>query len=142
MTNKILKPFNKMMDALGFSSEEQEDAEEREQEQERVVTNTQSKIVSIKTMFPKVILKRPQQLNDTTDIIEAIKSKKIVILNMINLDQALAQRILDIILGAAYALEGKVEEVAKSVYLVVPEAVEITNELKEQLDKGTFIDFD
>jgi|GEM_PF-2051342 len=142
MTNKILKPFNKMMDALGFSSEEQEELEEREQEQERFVTNAQSKIVSIKTMFPKVILKRPQQLNDTTDIIEAIKSKKIVILNMINLDQALAQRILDIIIGAAYALEGKIEEVAKSVYLVVPEAVEITNELKEQLDKGTFIDFE
>ncbi|MCX7902993.1 MAG: cell division protein SepF [Caloramator sp.] len=141
MSNKILKPFNKVMGVLGLGEEDEEEIKEEEDREIEGINKVVS-INSIKTMFPKVLLKRPQELEDTIDIIEAIKEKKIVILNMVNLDRDLAQRMLDIIVGGSYALGGDIEEIAKSVYLVVPESVEITNELREHFDKGTFINFD
>ncbi|KRQ86561.1 Cell division protein SepF [Caloramator mitchellensis] len=142
MSNKILRPFNKVMGVLGLSEEEDFEIEEQEEELdiEPVHNNrNNNKVVSIKTSFPKVLLKKPQDLEDTIDIIEAIKAKRIAILNMVSLEHALAQRMLDIIVGACYALNGDIQEIAKSVYLVVPDAVEITNELREHLDKNAFI---
>ena len=141
MANKILRPFNKVMGVLGLSEEEEYETEELDEELdiEPIPNKNNNKVVSIKTSFPKVLLKKPQDLEDTIDVIEAIKSKRIAILNMVSLEHAIAQRMLDIIVGACYALNGDIQEIAKSVYLVVPEAVEITNELKEHLDKGAFI---
>lgn len=152
MPNKLLKPFNKMMGAIGLIDDEEEttsydDREEEddyEYEEPEIVNSNPRKnnIVSIKNnSAPKVILKKPVEFQDILELVDAIKSKKIVVMNIVDIDQRLAQRMIDYCVGACYALNGSFQEIAKSIYLIAPENVVISNELKQVLDKNGFFSF-
>lgn len=151
MPNKLLKPFNKMMGAIGLIDDEEEtdgyeDREEDEydyEEPEIINSNSRkNKIVSIKNnSAPKVILKKPVDFQDILELVDAVKSKRIVVINIADIDQRLAQRMIDYCVGACYALNGSFQEIAKSIYLIAPENVVISNELKQVLDKNDFFSF-
>lgn len=151
MPNKLLKPFNKMMGAIGLIDDEEEtdDYEDREEDEyeyeEPEIINSNSrknKIVSIKNnSAPKVILKKPVDFQDILELVDAVKSKRIVVINITDIDQRLAQRMIDYCVGACYALNGSFQEIAKSIYLIAPENVAISNELKQVLDKNDFFSF-
>ncbi|MEQ8199778.1 MAG: cell division protein SepF, partial [Clostridiaceae bacterium] len=70
---------------------------------------------------------------------EALKSRKIVVINISALDLKVAQRLLDFVSGACFALAGELQEVERNVYILSPSNVEVTNELKSELSsKGIF----
>ncbi len=150
MSSKLLKPFNKMMGAIGLIDDEEEavDYEDRddddEYEEPEIVNSNlrKNKIVSIKNnSAPKVILKKPGEFQDILELVDAVKSKKIVVMNMVDIEQKLAQRMIDYCVGACYALNGSFQEIGKSIYLIAPENVEISNELKQVLNKNGFFSF-
>lgn len=153
MPSKLLKPFNKMMGAIGLIDEEEEtvdfenrddDDDDYEYEEPEIVNSNlrKNKIVSIKNnSAPKVILKKPSEFQDILELVDAVKSKKIVVINMVDIEQRLAQRMIDYLVGACYALNGSFQEIAKSIYLVAPENVVISNELKQVLNKNGFFSF-
>jgi cell division inhibitor SepF len=151
MANKLLKPFSKMMGAIGLGDDEEEavdyedrDDEEDDYEEPEIVNSNprKNKIVSIKNnSAPKVILKKPEEFQDILELVDAVKTKKIVVMNMVDIDQRLAQRMIDYCVGACYALNGSFQEIAKSIYLIAPENVVISNELKQVLNKNGFFSF-
>ena len=149
MSSKFLKPFNKVMGAIGIVDEEDEiieneDEQEKEEEYQEpeIISSRRNKLVSIKTTtVPRVLLKRPGEFQDIMEIVDAVKSRKIVVMNISEVDQRLAQRMIDCIVGACYALNGSFQEIAKSIYLVAPDNVEISNELKQELNKNGFFSF-
>lgn len=148
--SKLLRPFNKMMGAIGLIDEEDEVLDEREDNEEEdeeyeepeIVNNKKGKLVSIKgNSTPRVSLKKPQEFQDIMEIVDAVKMKRIVVMNMYEVDPKLAQRMIDYVVGACYALNGSFEEIAKSIYIIAPESVEVSNELKQQLNRNTFFSF-
>lgn len=152
MPSKLFKPFNKVMGAIGLIDEEEEtvsfedsdDEDEYEYEEPEIVSSNlrKNKIVSIKNnSAPKVILKKPTEFQDILELVDAVKSKKIAVINMVDIEQRLAQRMIDYLVGACYALNGSFQEIAKSIYLVAPENVVISNELKQVLNKNGFFSF-
>lgn len=151
MSSKLLKPFNKMMGAIGLIDDEEEtvdyedsDDDGDEYEEPEIVNSNlrKNKIVSIKNnSAPKVILKKPGEFQDILELVDAVKSKKIVVMNMVDIEQKLAQRMIDYCVGACYALNGSFQEIGKSIYLIAPENVEISNELKQVLNKNGFFSF-
>lgn len=151
MANKLFKPFTKVMGAIGLidDQENNEDYEDEydddyEYEEPEIINtkNNKNKLVSIKnSSAPKIILKKPEDFQDILELVDAVKTKKIVVVNMVEIEQRLAQRMLDYCVGACYALNGSFQEVGKSIYLIAPENVEITNELKQVLNKNGFFSF-
>lgn len=118
-----------------------EDFEEEEMEQEEediiepVIQNKRNnKVVSIHTSSSaKVIISKPMQYDDATEICEALKNRKIVVINTSSLENRIAQRLLDFVSGSCYALGGELSEIEKGVYLLSPSNVEVTNELKHEI---------
>lgn len=148
--SKLLKPFNKIMGAIGLIDEEDETVDETERSEEddeeygepEIVNNKKGKLVSIKgNSTPKVSLKKPQEFQDIMEIVDAVKMRRIVVVNMYEVEPKLAQRMIDYVVGACYAINGSFEEIAKSIYIIAPESVEVSNELKQQLNKNTFFSF-
>lgn len=154
MAGKFFKPINKMMGAIGLIEEDEdendviEDDDENEDddtdyEEPEIVNSRKNNVVSIKTnSAPKVILKKPREIQDVLEVVDAVKSKRIVIMNIVEAEPRLAQRMIDYVVGGCYALNGSFQEIGKSIYLVAPENVEISNELKQALNKKTFYSFD
>lgn len=102
---------------------------------EPVIQNKKNnKVVNIHTSSSaKVTITKPVAYEEATEICDALKSRKIVLVNTTALEIKIAQRLLDFISGSCYALGGALQEIEKGVYILSPSNVEVTNELKSEL---------
>ena len=78
----------------------------------------------------EVVLFHPVNFNDTSKAADHLRSKKAVIVNMENIDKAMARRVVDFLSGCAYALDGKVKKVAQSTYLFCPHNMDVVGDLE------------
>jgi cell division inhibitor SepF len=136
--------LSKVKSLLGFEDyEEYDDYEDEDYEKEvveddevePVITNKKnSKVVNIHTSSAtKVTITKPVDYEEATEICEALKNRRIVLVNTTVLELKIAQRLLDFISGSCYALGGELQQIEKGVYLLSPSNVEVTNELKNEL---------
>ncbi|WP_300348749.1 cell division protein SepF [Clostridium sp.] len=142
------KMVSKVKSFLGF--DEFEDEEEVMMEEEEVMeeedfapvlsSKKSGKVVNIHTAnTAKLMITKPLVYDDATEICTALKNRKIVVINTTSLELRTAQRLIDFVGGACYALCGELQEVEKGVFIVSPSNVEVTNELKNELsNKGMF----
>ena len=77
-----------------------------------------------------VVLFRPTSFNDTSKAADELNKRKAVIVNMENVDKAMARRVVDFLSGCVYSLEGNVKKVAQSAYIFCPKNVEILGDLE------------
>ena len=78
----------------------------------------------------EVVLFRPGSFNDTSKAADDLRSHKAVIVNMENVDKAMARRVVDFLSGCVYALDGDVKKIAQSAYLFCPHNMEIQGDLE------------
>lgn len=78
----------------------------------------------------EVVLFRPTTFNDTSKAADDLRNKKAVILNMENVDKAMARRVVDFLSGCAYAVDGKVKKIAQSTYLFCPHNMDVVGDLE------------
>ncbi|MDR0840970.1 MAG: cell division protein SepF [Christensenellaceae bacterium] len=84
-------------------------------------TTNSGNVVSIPTMAQlKMIVYHPISYEDTQNIIDNLKSRKPVIVNMEELEIECAQRILDFMAGAIYALNGTIYKISRGIFVVAP----------------------
>jgi cell division inhibitor SepF len=62
---------------------------------------------------------------DSSFIGARIKDGYIIILNLQDLDDTSAQRLIDFVSGALYSVEGKLKAISSSVFLLVPKNVKV-----------------
>ncbi len=75
--------------------------------------------------FASTIIFCVRRKDDSSQIINYLLSGINVILNFEEVDDAQCQRVLDMVSGAAFALQGTVERISHRNYLVAPTGVEI-----------------
>ena len=78
----------------------------------------------------EVVLFRPNTFNDTSKAADDLRSRKAVIVNMENVDKAMARRVVDFLSGCVYALDGDVKKIAQSAYLFCPHNMDIVGDLE------------
>ena len=118
------RPARRRTPAFSFSSEETE----RPAAPERS-SGFAGNVVSMSGK-QEVVLFHPANFNDTSTAADHLRSKKAVIVNMENVDKAMARRVVDFLSGCAYALDGKVKKVAQSTYLFCPHNMDIQGDLE------------
>ncbi len=69
----------------------------------------------------------PVSFNDAQAVADRFTDSQAVIVNLQNVDRDLSRRIIDFASGLCYGLGGQMERVAKDVYLLTPDDVEITD---------------
>ena len=78
----------------------------------------------------EVVLFRPGSFNDTSKAADDLRNRKAVIVNMENVDKAMARRVGDFLSGCVYALDGDVKKIAQSAYLFCPHNMDIVGDLE------------
>ena len=136
----MAKILNKFMEYIGFGKddveydEEPEDGlretetvpEERKKSTERRVLSTGNVVSLPGVNCGKMIVYRPVSYEDTQNIIDNLKGRMPVIVNMEQIEVETAQRILDFTAGAVYALSGSVLRISGNIFLLSPEGVGVT----------------
>ena len=145
----MAKLFNKVLNFVGWEAEEEEFEEEQELMKEELqqpqfsATNSkkqQNKVVNIhSTAQMKVVIMQPESFDDAQEISEHLKNKKPIVVNLEDLEKECAQRIIDFLSGAAYALDGSIQKVANGIFLIAPYNVDIMGDFKDELrNKNVF----
>ena len=97
------------------------------------------KIENRKTIYSADIkITVPVSFEDATNIIDDIKNRRAVILNTTNLEIKTAQRLLDFVSGAVYALKGEIKEIMEGVYVITPENIKISDDISNPGFKSMF----
>ena len=78
----------------------------------------------------EVVLFRPVSFNETSKAADNLKNNKAVVLNLEEVDKAMARRVVDILSGTVYALDGDVKKIAKSAYLFYPKNMDVSGTLE------------
>ena len=73
----------------------------------------------------KMIVYHPVCYEDTQSIIDNMKNRKPVIVNMEELDVETAQRILDFLSGAVYAIDGTMCKISRNIFVVAPNSYDV-----------------
>ena len=73
----------------------------------------------------KMIVYHPVCYDDAQTVVDNLKNRRPVIVNMEELDSACAQRVLDFLLGAIYAINGTVSKVSRGIFLFAPRDVDV-----------------
>jgi cell division inhibitor SepF len=76
--------------------------------------------------YSSVIVYQPMTTEDVQTLIDYLKRREPAIVNLDGATEAFAQRILDFISGAVYALSGSVHRISGNIFLLTPEGVEIS----------------
>lgn len=66
-------------------------------------------------------------LDDCQEIINALLESKSVFINMEPMDDAVAQRVIDMLCGASFALRGTMAKISHRAYLLAPHTVDVVN---------------
>lgn len=97
------------------------------------------KVVNIHSNpYVKVMVYQPLSYDDTQTIVDNLKSRKPIIVNLEALDAELAQRVLDFMSGAVYALEGSIHKVSRGIFVLAPSNVDISGDIPDDVKGKSF----
>ncbi|SES65604.1 cell division inhibitor SepF [Natronincola peptidivorans] len=124
--------------------EEMVEGEEGQQSQEEMMpifsNSKKNKVLNIHTTTQmKVVIFEPSNFDEAPGIVDNLKNRKPVIINLENIDPDLARKFFDFLNGAIYALDGSIQKVSTGIFILAPNNVDITGNIKEELkNKGVF----
>ena len=139
--------MNKVWDLFGMDQAEPEEYEDEnvydyEDEDEEVVEDRKffgrknnNKVVNMpqaNSNAIKMVISQPTTFEQSDEICAFLKEKKSVIVNLEYVNKDVARRIVDFISGGVYALDGYIQKVSNSIFLVAPSNYEITNDMARE----------
>ena len=128
---------------IGLEESEEEDVLQEEQQEEQpkreprsrrrenqLLGGGEAQPVPKDLASMKMIVYHPVCYDDAQNIVDNLKNRRPVIVNMEELEGSCAQRVLDFLLGAIYAQNGTINKISRGIFLVAPHdvAVEDTGE--------------
>lgn len=79
----------------------------------------------------KMIVYHPVCFDDAQSIVDSLNHSRPVIVNMEELEGSCSQRVLDFLLGAVYATDGKISKISRSIFLVAPHDCDVENSVED-----------
>ena len=86
----------------------------------------------ISTNDHEVSLMEPRSFDEMPRVIQALRERKTVILNLTMMEPDQAQRAVDFVAGGTFAIDGHQERVGESIFLFAPSCVTVTNSFQEE----------
>jgi cell division inhibitor SepF len=73
----------------------------------------------------EVLVLEPRGFEEMPQVIQALRDRKSVVLNLSLMDPAQAQRSVDFVAGATFTIDGHQERVGENIFLFTPSCVEV-----------------
>ncbi len=133
--------MNKIWGAFGMDPEvdeeeeyeNEEDAVEEDDVKENKLFGRRNRVVNMPSAQQiKMVISQPTTFDQAEDICDLLKDKQSVIVNLEYVNKDVARRIIDVVSGAVHALDGHIQKVSNSIFLIAPFNYEITNEMARE----------
>jgi cell division inhibitor SepF len=74
----------------------------------------------------EVVVLEPRSFDEMAQVIQYLRERKTVIMNLSLMDPAEAQRSVDFVAGGTYAIDGHQERIGENIFLFTPSTVTIS----------------
>ena len=139
MSNAIM---DKVWNLFGMDNADEEEYDEEEngyeeendyEEEKRIWGRRNNKVVSMpQTQQVKMVISQPTTFEQSEGICDLLKEKKSVIINLEYVNKDVARRIVDVISGAVHALDGHMQKVSNSIFLIAPYNYDIASDMARE----------
>ncbi|MBP0017402.1 MAG: cell division protein SepF [Cyanobacteria bacterium SBLK] len=76
----------------------------------------------------EVVVIEPRSFEEMPQVIQALRERKSVVLNLTVIDPDEAQRAVDFVAGGTYAIDGHQERIGESIFLFTPSCVQVSTQ--------------
>lgn len=141
--------INSVKSFIGFETDEDYeedyyDEEDYEEEPERrtpyFAKKSYSKVVPIgnNSGNAKIRIIKPNTFDDSTKIADEVKSRRLVIFDVGNMDEEEARRVVDFVAGSVYGLSGNIRRVSGGIFVAAPSHIDITGDNLQAHTRNSF----
>lgn len=138
VVNKLWSMIN--MNSAEENDEEYEDVEdyvedEEVEEEEGTIKSLfgrrSSKVVNMERSVRMCIM-QPTTFESAVEICDLLREKKSIIINLEYVNKDVARRIIDVISGAVHVLDGHMQKISNSIFLIAPYNYDIDSDTKDE----------
>ena len=138
---KTVKPTKAYEEEDMFETDLNESKRERIQRPERTAAPA-NRVVPLRSASAskvwEVSIMKPTRFDDSQDICDMLLDERATVVNLEGIDLSLAQRIMDFISGAVYALNGKIHQISNLIFIISPENVDISGDYLSYVEQNGF----
>ncbi|HAC64687.1 MAG TPA: cell division protein SepF [Cyanothece sp. UBA12306] len=91
--------------------------------------NSRSNVIGmpgITNSIAEVVVVEPHSFDEMPQVIQTLRERKSVVLNLNAMDSEEAQRAVDFVAGGTYAIDGHQERIGESIFLFTPSCVKVS----------------
>lgn len=81
----------------------------------------------------QVYVIKPQEFNEAQKVTDYLKDGKTIVINMEGIEVHAAQRIIDFIGGACYALDGSLQAISANIFIAAPQNIDVSGDLRDEI---------
>ena len=82
----------------------------------------------------KMLVIEPRDFDECPKLVDSLKAKKPVIINLEKIESDVARKIFDFLSGATYALNGNVQKVANNIFVFAPDNIDVMANIDSRND--------
>ncbi len=86
----------------------------------------------------KMKIAKPTNFDQVDEVISELKNKNAIVINLEYVNKDVARRIVDVVSGAIKALDGHIEKVSNSIFVIAPFNYDIVNEVTKEKIESKF----
>lgn len=113
---------------LSFRRKKKEEEPDPEDSESRVIPfhGRQEEGESVKVI-------KPQEFNEAQIVADFLKEGKTIVVNLEGIEISQAQRIIDFIGGASFAVDGSLKAISNNIFIVAPGNIEVSGDLRDEI---------
>ena len=138
--------MNKVWDFLGVDTTEEmeeheniygnnfdEEIEDDEEVENKGFFNRKNKIVGMpQSQQVRMVITQPTNFDQAEEICQYLKERKSIIVNLEYVNKDVARRVIDCVSGAVKVLDGHMQKISNSIFLVAPDNYDINNNVARE----------
>lgn len=115
----------------------------KEEKEEPVISETpkrqnyrrtaNNKVVSMNGYGVEVFVIKPQDFSESKVAADLLREGRTVVINMEGVVNPEAQRTIDFIGGACYAVDGTLQAISKNIFIAAPDNIEVNGDLRDEI---------
>lgn len=109
-----------------------ESKEIKESKESRILPMQNKNIPASSSNQFKMVVIEPKLFDECPKLVDNLKSKKPVIINLEKVESDTARKIFDFLSGATYALNGNVQKIANNIFIFAPENVDVSANIENK----------
>ena len=105
----------------------------------KMETTTRSNVIGMPGVgsgMAEVVVIEPHSFEEMPQVIQTLKERRSVVLNLNVMDPEEAQRAVDFVAGGTYAIDGHQERIGESIFLFTPNCVKVSTLSKRNEEMG------